>query len=140
MKFIAILISLFMLSACDKKLEYEDASHLSELSHLVGQRYNFIQPMYLSGVNVPPGYGEEVDIYTIGPLKPSWSGPELISRKTLNEGQEFTIESFVKCTNCWEKSGYTDAYISLPNVPVEKHKKIMVPIKYLTIVYVSETQ
>jgi hypothetical protein len=96
--------------------------------------------MYLSGVNLPPGYGEEVDIYTIGPLKPSWSGPELISRKTLNEGQEFTIESFVKCTNCWKKSRYTDAYISLPNVPVEKNKKIKVPIKYLTIVYVSETQ
>ena len=55
--------------------------------------------MYISGINLPPGYGKDINIYSIHSIDPTWDGPELINRDTLRPGTILKILSIRRSTN-----------------------------------------
>jgi hypothetical protein len=75
----AIVLTLLLLTGC---IAYD--KHVDKLyGFSVNDEYTLLEDMYISGINLPPGYGNDVNIYTIELTQPSWGGPELISRETL---------------------------------------------------------
>ncbi len=140
MKFIALTILTLLMLGCDQIAEYEDVSHLPEIKDEVGRQYKYNEPMHLSGVNLPPGYGKEVDVYTISSPNPGWSGPELISRETLSAGQVFTVKSFLKCTNCGASEIFSELEIELLNVSLSSIKKVTMHADYFASQYVSKVE
>jgi hypothetical protein len=96
-KLIIICISI-LLASC--KAEFKDVSEQAEYKNFIGVKYSLIQEMYISGVNLPPGYSNIIHIYKVGRTKPSWSGPELISRDILPVGTTLQVNSVRECTNC----------------------------------------
>jgi hypothetical protein len=68
--------------------------------------------MLISGINLPPGYGQKINVYKISSLSPTWTGPEIISRHTLPKGTRITITSIKKCTNCYKRTVVSTVEIS----------------------------
>ena len=94
---IALIIALIVLSSCVSR--YQDISRNLGYTHLFNTSYATKEEMYISGVNMPSGYGKDIDVYIIGPTNPSWTGPEVITRDILKKGTTLTIQSVRKCTN-----------------------------------------
>lgn len=89
-----------MLSGC-WEAHFEDISNAEEHRDIVGMSYITVSPLLLSGVNLPPGYGDSVDICYLERTSPTWAGPELISRTTIEKGTLFTVLGAEQCTNCY---------------------------------------
>jgi hypothetical protein len=87
-----------MLAAC--RAEYKDISNDSEFTQYIGQVYKLKSDMDYSGVNLPPGYSDEIHIYVISSRDPGWSGPEVVTRETLAIGSIVTVDKVEECTNC----------------------------------------
>jgi hypothetical protein len=73
-----LIIGLLLLTGCTS--QYKEVSEESGYMHRLNTSYTTLDDMYISGVNMPPGYGDNIDIYIIGPIKPTWIGPEVITR------------------------------------------------------------
>jgi len=84
---------------CGCALNYENVSKESEYAQLPNTRFTLNTRMYISGVNLPPGYGKAIHIYIIDPMHPSWTGPEVITRDTLQAGTIVTIQSIRRSIN-----------------------------------------
>jgi hypothetical protein len=129
-----ILLSCILL-VCSCALEYKDISHQLGPSQLLGTQYVLLKDMLISGINLPPGYGREIDVYKISSVNPTWTGPELISRHTLPKGTKFVIARIKKCTNCLKRTVVATVEIS------DYSKKVLAPIefdlKYLRQKYVE---
>ena len=93
------LLSIFI-TGCDIAAQHEDVSNNFKYKELINSSYELTDYMNISGVNLPPGYGKDINIYTIDPTSPSWSGPELITRDKLPVSTILTIQSIRECTNC----------------------------------------
>jgi hypothetical protein len=132
-KLIAICISILLVGC---RAEFEDVSNKEEYKNFIGAKYSLVQEMYISGVNLSPGYSDIIHIYKVGRTKPSWSGPELISRDTLLVNTIMQIESVRECSNC-----PFDHRVQVVITVTPYEKAINVPvamdIKYITE-YLSE--
>ena len=126
-----LLTSIVGLSAC-WTLRHEDVSVRPKYENLIGRHYVLAQPMNISGVNLPPGYGPTIDTYLIEPVDLNWSGPELITRDILPAGTTLTVESIWRCTNCpFEDRLHAlvavDAFSGRSNVPIRVNLHDLVP-------------
>jgi hypothetical protein len=97
-KIIVVTLAL-LLAAC--RAEYKEISNDPEFSKYVGLKYKLKSDMDYSGVNLPPGYSDEIHIYVISSRDPGWSGPEVVTRETLPTGSIIIINKVEECTNCW---------------------------------------
>ena len=101
--FIAVLFALLVfailafgfLSNC--ALKYEDASNKPEYAPLLNSRYSLQTEMNLYGVNLPPGYGKDIHVYDIYPMR--HSGPEIISEKVLEPGTVLEVQGVRRSMN-----------------------------------------
>lgn len=93
--FIAFLFILF----CGCVLKYEDVSEEPEYAPLLNTCYSLSTEMRIYGVNLPPGYGKDINIYIINPMHLMWSGPELIMEDTLKSGTILQVQSVRKSIN-----------------------------------------
>ena len=93
-----LYILLFALVGCASVQIYEDVSKDSQYQSLIGQEYRLVKPMYLVGIDLPPGYSKDVEIYFVQEY--SGSGPEDVISYSLEEGLRFVINSVQRCTNC----------------------------------------
>jgi hypothetical protein len=93
--FVACLFSLL----CGCVLEYEDVSEEPEYSSLLNTCYSLNTEMRIYGVNLPPGYGKDINVYIINPMHLMWSGPELITKDTLKSGTILEVQSIRKSIN-----------------------------------------
>ncbi len=128
------MIVLVLLLGCGIPATYTDVSNHPDFEWLVGRRFRLVEAMNISGVNLPPGYGEEIDVYFIDPTNLNWSGPELITRNTLEAGTVLTVQSVVEC--CFgttrEAVVASDPYVIAVDVPIR------IDLKYLVDSYVEE--
>ena len=92
--FLAVGLLIFIFGCA---LRFKDVS--PEYSSLLGNRFSLESEMYISGVNLPPGYGKDINIYIISPILPTWIGPELITRDTLKQGTILKIQGVRKSIN-----------------------------------------
>lgn len=96
--FLLLTLSSPFLSGC--KASYKDISQEADFSGYIGEKYILISDMDFSGVSAPPGYSDEIHYYVISSRDPGWSGPEVVTRKTIEKGTIVTITSVKECTNC----------------------------------------
>ena len=87
-------------SGCGRA-EFEEVSSQPEHREVVGSRFKTRKAMNLSGINLPPGYGDSVDTCALERMSPTWSGPELIFRSQIKAGTELALVGVEKCTNCY---------------------------------------
>ena len=108
------------------KLKFEDVSTLPEYSTLVKDPYSLKTEMYICGVNLPPGYGSDINIYTIHPVKDGRiKGREIISEDVLKPGTVLEIQSIEKSVNHLPGCQSIDAVVSV----ISYEKAVNVPIK-----------
>ncbi len=93
--------------------------------------------MYITGINLPPGYGKDINLYLIRPTSNIGLGPENISRSILKMGTVLKIYGIKKCTNCFEKTiraiVAVEPFVKEVEVPVE------INLKYIKPKYVKKT-
>lgn len=97
---LAVLVIAALSTACGVA-KFQDVSQEPEFRSIVGNSYTTLKKMNLSGVNLPPGYGRSIDIFYVERTSPSWSGPELILRKSICPGLVVTVIAVERCTNCY---------------------------------------
>ena len=119
-------------------LKFEDVSHLPEYRSLLGNRFSLESEMFISGVNLPPGYEKDINIYIIGPTRPSWTGPELITRNTLEKGTILRIQGIRRSINSVLLEGKqievvvaVESYDKAVSVPVVIEIKHLRSLKHL---------
>ena len=121
---VLLILIVFSLAGC--KANYIDISDEPSVSHYIGQKYTAKHDMVVTGINLPPGYGDTVDIYRLGKLYAvQHKAPEEITTEIFPKGGTFTIEKVYECTNCltFGKSRYltvkTTNFKKSFNVPIK---------------------
>lgn len=89
MRKIIFILILLILAGCS--VSYKDISSDDRFVSYIGKEYIFLEDMHLSGVNLPPGYEDTIDVYTISRKSRAWGGPELITRVTLKKGTTIRV-------------------------------------------------
>ncbi|MHB8791307.1 MAG: hypothetical protein ACYDBT_15670 [Desulfobulbaceae bacterium] len=128
------LIFLLLLSGC--VANYQDMSGHPGYAHLISTSYTTKEDMYITGINLPPGYGKNINVYLITPTNNIAIGPEVITRVILNKGTDFTIRGIKNCTNCLEKE--VIAIVSLGSYVKEVDVPVEISLNYIKPKYVSK--
>lgn len=96
-----ILIIFIAVALAGCKANYIDISNDPSVSRYIGQQYTAKQDMEIAGINLPPGYGQTVDIYRLGKLYAvQHKAPEEITTEIFPKGGTFTVLKVYECTNC----------------------------------------
>ncbi|MBU0729408.1 MAG: hypothetical protein KKE17_01795 [Proteobacteria bacterium] len=134
MKKLSIILTLCLftlISGC--KLKFEDVSDHPGYKPLLNTRFSLTNEMFISGVNLSPGYGEEINIYTISPTQPTWSGPELITRDTLTSGTILKVLGFRRSINSVLFEGKKiEAVVAVEPYEIDVNVPVVIELKYLT--------
>lgn len=77
------VVFIFSLLLCGCVIKYEDVSNEPEYAPLLDTRYSLSTDMLIYGVNLPPGYGKDINVYMIEPMSMKTSGPEIITEDIL---------------------------------------------------------
>lgn len=115
----AILMS-GMLSSC--ALKYTDVSNEPEYASLLNSRYSLLTEMSIFGVNLPPGYGKDINVYDIYPTR--LSGPEILSEEVLKPGTVLEVQGIRKSINHFPGDQSVEAIVKIfafepaTNVPI----------------------
>lgn len=133
MKILSFLLFCYffiIISGC--KLEYEDVSNHPEYAPLLSKRYRLKTEMLIYGINLPPGYGKDINVYSIKPKGMGSSGPEIITKGLLELGTILEVKSIKKSINSVLLEGKKvravvtlNSYKKLVDVP------IAIDLKYL---------
>lgn len=117
------VIASLLLVGC--KADYVDISSDSDFSHYIGKQYISKTDMNILGINLPPDYGETVDVYMVHKLyRVQHKSPEVITQDIFPKGSSFTINGVYECKNCvaFNKVRYvsinTDGFKKLSDVPI----------------------
>ncbi len=127
--FVAVLA---ITPGCSIPAKFQDVSEDKAFSAYVGAQYTLKAPMHLSGVNLPPGYRQVIDVYSIHPTSPNWSGPELITRDILPAGTRLIVESVHRCTNCIFEKERFEARVKIVDYTPAIDRPIKISLKYLS--------
>ena len=117
---------------CGCVLKYEDISNEPEYSPLLNNRYALKTEMYIFGINLPPGYGDDINLYVTYPVGlGKISGPEVLSEEILKVGTILEIQSIKRSIN--HLPGYQEIDAVVTVNPYEKAVNVPVTIdlKYL---------
>ena len=111
-------------------LKFEDVSE--RYSTWINMRFSLKTEMYISGVNLPPGYGKDINIYTIQPTLPTWSGPELITRDTLKPGTFLKVVGIRRSINSVLLEGKKiEAVVEVEPYEKDVNVPVVIELKYL---------
>ena len=117
--------------------KYVDVSTEPAYRKFVGARYELRVPMHLSGVNAPRGYERTIDYYTLNPATPSWTGPELITRRTLPSGTMVAVKSVRRCRNCPFDSR-VEALVQIDGVDIDSRFSVSISLGHLAPSFARE--
>lgn len=129
---VSFVAMLAITPGCHIPAKFQEVSHEQAFSAYVGAQYTLKVPMHLSGVNLPPGYRKVIDLYSIHPTSPTWSGPELVTRDTLTPGTILIVESVHRCTNCIFEKERLEAQVRIVNYTTAVDRPIKISLKHLT--------
>lgn len=123
------LLLVLVLTGC--VLEFEDVSKDSEYAPYIGSSYSLSTKMLIYGVNLPPGYGEDVNVYIITPDIPGMTGPEIITKEHLNSGETLTIQSVRRSTNHLPGNQDTDAIVEIESYKKSADVPVVIDLGYI---------
>jgi len=114
------ILAFGFLSNC--ALKYKDVSDNPKYAPLLHSRYSLQKDMYLFGVNLPPGYGKDINVYDIWPTR--LSGPEILSEEVLKPGTILEIQGTRKSIHHFPGDPSVEALVKIvafepsTNVPI----------------------
>ncbi|MFA5629784.1 MAG: hypothetical protein WC958_06045 [Dehalococcoidales bacterium] len=131
MKYLTTLFLIpFILTGCI--LKYEDVSNEPEYKQLLNTRYSLKTRMVISGINLPPGYGKDINIYVVYPLVSGRiTGPKIISEEILHSSTIIEVLGVRKSVNHIPGYQSIDAIITV--YPYEKatNVPVVIDLRYL---------
>ncbi len=102
MKILLIIAGVFILlfgTLTSYRVKFDDVSNESEYSHLINTCYALNTEAYIYGVNLPPGYGKDINVYDILPVSYGRIvGREILSEEILKPGVVLEIQSINRST------------------------------------------
>ncbi len=115
------------------KVKFEDASNESEYYPLLNTRYTLSTEAYVYGVNLPPGYGDDINVYHIYPTSfGRITGPEILSEEILKPGVILEIQSINRSTISIPFEGRRiEAVVSVSAHEKEVDVPVTIDLKYL---------
>jgi hypothetical protein len=124
-----LLLLVFVLTGC--VLEFEDVSQEPEYAPYIGSSYSLNTKMLIYGVNLPPGYGEDVNVYIITPDIPSMTGPEIITREHLNSAETLMIQSVRRSTNHFPGNQDIAAIVEIQSYEKSADVPVVIDLRYI---------
>ena len=129
-----LIIGTVLLSTllCGCKIRYKDVSTEPEYASLLNNRYSLSDDIYIFGVNLPPGYGDDINIYTMHPVELGRSsGPEIISEDILKPGTILEIQSIKKSINHIPGFQNIDAFVSVTPFKTATNVPVIISLRYI---------
>lgn len=123
------LLLVLVLTGC--VLKFEDVSQEPEYAPYINRYYSLSTNMLIYGVNLPPGYGEEINVYIITPDIPGMTGPEIITKERLSSGAALRIQSVRRSTNHLPGSQDVDAIVEVQSYKKFTDIPIVIDLKYI---------
>ena len=119
-----------LLSGC--VLKYEDVSDDSQYEPLVNNRYVLSTNMFIYGVNLPPGYGVDINQYFILPSHPPQvSGREYISKEVLGKGVTLKVQGIKRSINHLPGFQEIDAIIEVKPYKKTSDVPVVIDLRYI---------
>jgi hypothetical protein len=87
--------------------------------------------MLIYGVNLPPGYGKDIDIYVIQPINIRISGPEIVTENILESGNILEVQSIRKSINHILGYPTIDSVVTITPYEKEVDVPVVIDLKYL---------
>jgi len=127
--FTICLLALFC-SGC--VLKYQDVSNEPEYAPLLSTRYLLKTDMFIYGINLPPGYGKDINIYRVYPVASGKVvGPEIITEDILSTNSIIEVLGVRGSVNHLPGYPSVDAVVEVK--PYEKTADVpmVIDLKYL---------
>lgn len=131
MKHFSCLVSIFLLVLSGCYLRYEDVSTEPKYAPLVGNFYSLQKDMLIYGLNLPPGYGEDINIYVIIPNGSGPDGPHVLSKNFLEAGAILEISSVRKSINHLPGYQEIEAVVEVKAYKKEANVPVVIDLEYL---------
>ncbi len=112
-------------------LQFEEVSQEPEYAPYINGSYSLNTNMLIYGVNLPPGYGEDINVYRITPDIPGMTGPEILTKDRLNSGTTLRIQSVRRSTNHLPGYPSIDAVVTVQSYEESADVPIVINLKYL---------
>lgn len=123
------IICFLCLTGC--ALKFEDVSEMPEYKNLINQKYILSKDMSIYGVNLPPGYKKNVNIYLINPIWPKIIGPEIIMEDILKPKTVLKVQSIRRSINHLPGYQSVDAIIEVESYEKAVGIPVVIDLKYL---------
>ncbi len=121
-----VIVETMSVLLCGCALKFKDASNEPEYSPLLNTRYSLKTNMFIYGVNLPPGYGSDIDIYKMSPISSKIRGREIVTEGFLTSGTVVEVQSIRKSTNHLPGWPSVDAVVTVN--PYKKMAKVPIAI------------
>ena len=129
--YIWIAVLVLPLTACTSN--YRELSSETGFTQYIGQSYVLKNDMSMRGINLPPGYGETIDVYMVNKLyKVRHKAPEEITFDIFPKGSVFVISGVYECTSCLSFSKVR--HVSITTEDFEKTVKVPITMPMHEIV------
>ena len=128
-----LIIGAIFLSAllCGCALRFKDVSNEPEYAPLLNTRYSLKTDMLIYGVNLPPGYGSEIDIYKIRHISSKIRGREIVTEGFLTSGTVVEVQSVRESINHLPGWPSVDAVVTVNPYKKMADVPIAIDLKYL---------
>lgn len=129
-KMLNIIGLVLVLTGCVMK--YEDVSTKPEYARLINTRYWTLTDMYIDGVSLPPGYGKDIELYTVYPVASGKSvGPQNITENTLRPKTEIKVFGVRRSINHIPGYGEVDAIVDVSPFRKQAGVPIVISLRHL---------
>ncbi|MFC1453808.1 hypothetical protein ACFLQL_01360 [Verrucomicrobiota bacterium] len=122
---------LFSMLLCGCKLKFEDVSKDPEYAPLLNTCYSLSTNMRIYGVNSPPFYGSEINIYIIYPMSIRIKGREIITEDVLTPGAVIEVQSVKQSINHIPGYKSIDAVVKVSPFTKAVDVPVVIDLKYL---------
>jgi len=116
---------------CGCALRFKDVSNEPEYAPMLNTRYSPKTAMFIYGVNLPPGYGSEIDIYKIRPISSEIRGREIITEGFLTPETIIEVQSIKKSINHLPGWPSVDAVVTVNPYKKMADVPIAIDLRYL---------
>ncbi len=122
---------IFVLLCGGCALKYENVSKYPEYEPLVNTYYSLSTNMLIYGVNSPPGYGKDINVYIVKPMNMRTSGPEILTEDILKPGAVIEVQGVRRSTNHLPGNPSIDAVVTVQSYEKSADVPIVIDLKYL---------
>lgn len=113
-------------------MKYRDVSTEPEYATLINTCYWTLTDMYIDGVNLPPGYGKDIGLYTVYPVASGKAvGPQNITENTLRPKTKIKVLGVRRSVNHIPGYGEVEAIVDVSPFRKQAEVPIVISLRHL---------